>query len=191
MQTPKAKPANKGNAKTIKAKAAAGARKSRKQLLVVIAAIVIAAVIFTSLFYGLYDTGKASFSTFKHNFNTAKNVGIFLNYSNINASTELVACSSALIQELSGPTGAHRDSTTIGLFVLYNDSCIYRASGLGTAAQNYSTGTRQQCLNYSNAMPSIFIGYGATNETTITANRLYFIGTQKYISQCGIAYQIT
>lgn len=163
---------------------------NKRALAVIIAVVVIAAIVFTSLFYGLYSSSSSSFTAFQSNFNSAKNVGIYINYTNSSSMGSLVACSSALIEELSGVSGAHRNASSISLFVLYNNSCIYK-QGLGQVAKNFSNATRQYCLNISRTMPSIFIAYGPTNGTVITSNRLYFVGDQKFITECGIAYQIT
>ena len=167
-------------------------RIGKKGMLIVVATFVVVVIIFTSLFFGISTTGNTTdFSTFQKNFNSAKNVAIYINDTNSVAFPYQVSCATALIEELSGPTLAHRNSSTINLFVLYNNSCIYKPGGLGSAITNYTNTTRQICLNYGKTMPSITLDYSNANGTVITTSSLRFIGDLKFLQQCGIAYQIT
>ncbi len=159
--------------------------------LIAVVIFAILAIVFTSLFFGLSRYGSTDFASFQSNFNSAKSVAIYINDTNSSIFPVQVSCATALIEELSGPTLAHRNASTINLFVLYNDSCVYKAGGLGTVITNYTYVSKQECLNYSKSMPSIFIGYSDVNNTAVMPSKLYFTGDSAFMRQCGIAYQIT
>lgn len=203
METKATSQRRKGNAKKIPLKAQRApqgtptahvvilARPRSRTALIAVAIFAILAIAFTSLFFGLSQYSSTDFASFQSNFNSAKSVAIYINDTNSSVFPVQVSCATALIEELSGPTLAHRNASTINLFVLYNDSCVYKAGGLGTIITNYTYVSKQECLNYSRSMPSIFIGYSNANSTTITPSRLYFTGDSAFMRQCGIAYQIT
>ena len=159
--------------------------------LAVIAIIIIFAAIFSSLFYGLVAYKPTSFKAFASNFNKANSVSIYINYTNGTDYAPELSCSNALIEELIGSVAAHKNASQINLYVLYNDSCIYRQGSLGTLISNYTNATRSECLGYGSSEPSIFINYSNVNRTIITPNKLYFTGDAKFLNECGIAYQIT
>ena len=162
-----------------------------KKTLAVIAIIIIFAAVFSSLFYGLVAYKPTSFKAFASNFNKANSVSIYINYTNGTDYAPELSCSNALIEELIGSVTAHKNASQINLYVLYNDSCIYRQGSLGTLISNYTNATRSECLGYGSSEPSISINYSNVNRTIITPNKLYFTGDAKFLNECGIAYQIT
>ena len=161
-----------------------------KRIAIVIAGIIIVAVLFSSIFYKFVNTSQ-QFQTFKSNFNSAKNVSIYLNYTNQSAYPSQIACASDLIQELTGPTQIHRNANTINYDVLYNNSCVYNPGGLGTVVKNYSYVSKSQCLSMGAGQPAIFISYSSVNSTIINGNNFYLSGNAKFLALCGISYQIT
>ncbi len=164
-------------------------KSSWKTPAIVVAAIVIIAALAYLSYSELY--GTTSFQDFKSAFNSAPNVAIYINDTNSTTYQYILGCTSSLIQELTGPTAAHRNSTTIRLFVIYNNSqsCLYSTGKFGYSV-NYSYDTVSNCLNYSRTAPSIFFSYGDVNHTSIIGNRLYIAGDKAFMNYCGIAYQI-
>lgn len=154
------------------------------------AAAVVVIALFAYLFYSL--SAPVSFQTFQHNFNSAASVAIYVNDTNSSTYTYAAGCADALVQELAGPTAAHRNASTIHFFIIYNASteCVYNPGQMGQPAGNYTYTSASNCLNYSKAMPSVFFRYAAANGTTVTATKLYVAGNAKFMALCGIAYQI-
>lgn len=165
-------------------------QKGRSKAPYAVAAAVLVIAVFAYLFYGLL--APTSFPAFKSSFNSAGSVAIYVNDTNSSTYTYALACADSLIQELTGPTAVHRDASTIHFFVLYNAStaCVYNPGVLGQVAANYTYTSASYCLNYSSAMPSIFLKYSAANSTIVEQNRLYVSGNAKFMALCGIAYQI-
>ncbi|MEM0149915.1 MAG: hypothetical protein QXW10_03410, partial [Candidatus Micrarchaeaceae archaeon] len=162
-----------------------------KKTIAIIAIIIIFASVFSALFYGLVAYKPTSFKAFADNFNKASSVSIYVNYTNSTDFAPELSCSTALIEELISSTTVHKNASQINFYVLYNDSCIYRQGALGTLISNYTNATRSECVGYGSGKPSIFINYSNSNSTIITPNRLYFTGDAKFLSECGIANQIT
>ena len=162
-----------------------------RQTLAIIAIVIIFAAVFSSLFYGLISYKPTSFSAFASNFNKASSVAIYVNYSNGTTFAPELSCSNALIEELTSSVKDHKNASQINLYVLYNDSCIYRQGALGTLISNYTNATRAECIGYGAGKPSVFINYSSVNRTIITPSKLYFSGDANFLDECGIAYQIT
>lgn len=163
--------------------------RNRAAALAGIVAVAVAVLAYLS-YSALYQQG-GSFQDFKARFNSASNVGIYINYTNSTTYQPLLSCATYLIQELTGPTPAHRNSTSISLFVIYNNSrsCVYTGGRFGYSV-NYSNATAAYCLNLSAAMPSIFFAYNAVNSTSVANGKLYLSGDRAFMNYCGIAYQI-
>lgn len=136
--------------------------------------------------------GGSGFQGFKATFNSAKDVAIYINDTNATTYSYVLSCTNALIQELTGPTPAHRNSTSIHLFVIYNGSrsCIYSSGQFGYSV-NYSYASASQCLAMGAPMPGISMSYSPTNSTRVSGSMLYVSGNEQYMAHCGIAYQIT
>lgn len=166
-----------------------GARAHRRRAVYTVVAIAAAMSIAYVLYGGL--SVPTSFSTFKSNFNSADSVAIYVNDTNPYY-TYAVTCADAIIQELVGPTSAHRNASTIKFFIIYDNStsCIYNPGIIGSANSSYANATAEECLNYSRSMPSIFLRYSDVNSTIVTPNRLYISGDARMMTLCGIAYQI-
>ena len=166
---------------------------TRRGLTIIILGVLIVIIIFGAIFYSIpyINNGNQSFNTFKSNFNSAKNVSIYVNDNNSVAYPYMISCEAALIEELTGPTAAHRTANTINLYVLHNNSCVYNPGGLGALIKNYTYTTSSACLSYGNSTPSIIVGYSTENATHISDNKLTFVGDSAFLDQCGISYQIT
>jgi len=150
-------------------------------IVIVVTLIAIAA----SIIYSTYFL-QPSFSVFQSNFNSAKQVGIYVQDYNSLIYTSTENCANKLIYNISK---AGRNVSTINFFVLTNDSCIYSPGfSLPISPKNASI---QECLNFSARNPSIFINYSPTNTTIIKPSKLYFIGNAEFLGECGIAYEIT
>lgn len=166
---------------------------TRKGFAIVALGVLIVVILFGAIFYNVpyINNGNQSFNIFKSNFNSAKNVSIYINDNNSVAYPYMISCEASLIEELTGPTGAHRPANSINLYVLHNNSCVYNPGGLGSLIKNYTYTSSSACLSYGNATPSISVGYGSMNATKITDNKLTFVGDSAFLQQCGISYQIT
>lgn len=166
-------------------------RSIERNALVAIAIVVILAAVFSALFYGLVAYKPTSFKAFASNFNRANSVAVYVNYTNGTEFAPELSCSNALIEELISSSAVHKNASQISLYILYNNSCVYRQGALGTLISNYTNATRSECISYGTGKPSIFINYSRANSTVITPEKLYFTGDAKFLSECGIAYQIT
>lgn len=168
----------------------AEAKNNRTTAIIVIAVAAIAVLAYLS--YLEFYSAPSSFQSFKSLFNSASEVSIYVNDTNVTTYQYVLGCTNALIQELTGPTPAHRNSTSIHLFVLYDNStsCIYSGGRFGYSV-NYSNATASQCLQMGASMPSIMLSYSRANSTRISGDRLYVSGDQQYMAHCGVAYQIT
>ena len=166
---------------------------TRKGLAIIMLGVLIVVILFGAIFYNVpyINNGNQQFNTFKSNFNNAKNVSIYINDNNSVAYPYMISCEAALIEELTGPTSAHRPANSISLYVLHNNSCVYNPGGLDSLLKNYTYTSSSACLSYGNLTPSISVGYSSQNSTKITNNKLTFVGDGAFLQQCGISYQIT
>ncbi len=166
---------------------------TKRGLAIVALGVLIIVILFGAIFYSVpyINNGNQSFNTFKSNFNSAKNVSIYINDNNSVAYPYMISCEAALIEELTGPTSAHRPANSINLYVLHNNSCVYNPGGLGSLLKNYTYTSSSACLSYGNSTPSISVGYSSENATKIINNKLTFVGDSAFLQQCGISYQIT
>lgn len=176
--TRKATPAQRGNGRSL------------RPLYIGIAVAVIA-VIAVLAYYSL--SSPTTFQEFKQNFNSAKEVAIYVNDTNPSTYQYAVGCAGAVIQQLVGPTSAHRDPSTVHFFIIYNSSteCVYNPGTIGEVNSTYTTTSASNCLNFSRSMPSMFFEYSAVNSTLITPTRLYVNGDERFMGMCGLAYQMT
>lgn len=181
---PKQKPAT----ATRKKKTYEGAAKYIVATVLVV--IIIASAIFATGLLSKHPS-NASFDAFKSNFNSAPRVNIFVAAYNGTVLSSTVGCATAVIEQIVASQANHRDASTIDLNIINETSCI-RTVGLGTSnVSNYTTTSLQNCLNTSDTEPSIFINYSLTNTTIIKPDALYVSGDSMFLSECGIASEIS
>ena len=183
----KAKPKNSSNG-------AAKEKENGSRLWIMIAialVIVIAAAVL--VYYFRFGTGssQASFSSFRNTFNSAPRVAIYVVSSNSTGLGATVGCATQLIEKLLETPQTHRNSSTIGFYVMNSTSCTYSSSGLGSAIKNYTSTSASNCISFSKSEPSIFLNYSPENRTIITRSALYLEGNSAFMSECGIAYEMT
>ena len=158
------------------------AQRDRKPLYAAVFIILLVIIVAGGLVYGLRSSaGQASFQQFQSNFNAAPKVAIYEQYSNASTYPYVIECGDSIIEQL-GISGV-RNTSSIDFFVETNStSCINKnGTNIGTAA----------CMNYSMKEPSIFINYSKNNSTVIKPNAMYVTGDAKFLSECGIASQLT
>ncbi len=164
-----------------------GGSTSRKAMAVIGIIVIVFAIAGFSV-YGLNrQSPGASFSTFKQNFDSAKNVAIVLTY-NTTTFPSTLDCATAVIEGLVGT--AHRNESTIDFMILNGNVCTAQ-NGLGSGSgQPYNT-TFQNCTRLAGSEPSIFINYSTTNSSIITPTQLHIYGDAKFMAECGVASEIS
>lgn len=156
---------------------------------VVIFIIVIIAIIAGGLAYGLNRQTGTSITTFENNFNSAPTVAIVVWANNNTNLGPPISCATNLIEELtSSHESAHRAASSIVQYYMNNTVCSY--SQIGVSA-NATTATPAQCRTMSAQYPRILINYSNTNSTSITPDALYVSGDLLFLSECGVASQIS
>ncbi|MCW6159752.1 MAG: hypothetical protein LVQ95_01530 [Candidatus Micrarchaeales archaeon] len=165
------------------AKKAGEPDKGGKRLLYAAVFIIVVVVIVAGgLVYGLRNSsGQASFQQFQRNFNAAPRVAIYEQYSNASTYPYVIACGDSVIEQLG--VSRVRNTSTIDFFVETNSTSCINKNGTNIGLQ--------ACMNYSAKEPSIFVGYNKSNSTIIKPNALYVTGDAKFLSECGIAAEIT
>jgi hypothetical protein len=162
---------------------------SRRKVAAIIGIIVIIVAIAGFSVYGLNKgpPQNASFSTFKQNFDSAKDVAIVLTY-NTTTFPSTLGCATAVIEGLTGT--AHRNESTIDFLILNGNLCTAQ-NGLGSGSgQPYNT-TFQNCTRTASSEPSVYINYSDTNGSTITPTQLHIYGDVKFLAECGVASEIS
>ncbi|MCL5405063.1 MAG: hypothetical protein M1125_04505 [Candidatus Marsarchaeota archaeon] len=158
---------------------------------VVIVAIIIILIIFAgAIVYSLRVSkpAPASFSEFQKNFESANAIGVYASYTDNTSFSSTVACSTALIEAITGDSAMHKSPGQIHFFILNSTACTY--SVLGPNATSY-TSTVANCTAFSTTHPSIFINYSAYARTVITPNAIYVYGNSTSLAECGIASEIS
>ena len=155
------------------------------------AIIIIIAIIGFAIVAGSFGNNQTTnFNTFRNNFNSAPRVEIFITAYNGTVLSGTAGCATAIIEEIVASKTNHRNSTTIDFNIINQTSCV-RESGLGTRA-NYTNSTLQDCLNYINNYPTIYINYSSTANTTIIRPKyLYISGSSLFLRECGVASEIS
>lgn len=138
-----------------------------------------------------FKQSTVSFETFLNNFNSAQRIAIYATAYNGTILSSTVGCATAIIQKIVGSQQMHRDSSTIDFYVINETTCTYAENGLGHQTNGYITTPVSNCLNVSRSETTIYINYSSTNITIIKPNYLYFSGDQLFLSQCGIAEQLS
>ncbi len=158
-------------------------------LFIVVAVFAIAG----GLVYGLNRAQQStSISTFENNFDAAPRVALLVTAYNGLALAATVGCATNLIEQLAATHGsAHRDTSTIDFYVINQSACVYSPYGLGSSYINYSKASPSQCLSMSANEPRIFINFSSANQTMITPTALYVMGDVDYLTQCGVAAELT
>ncbi|MGI0100516.1 MAG: hypothetical protein ACREBH_02245 [Candidatus Micrarchaeaceae archaeon] len=163
-----------------------------------VAIIIVVAVIAIAIFASgiLNDIGggqgpSSSFIAFKHNFDTAPRVDIFVAAYNGTVLSSTIGCATAVIEEVVGSKTNHRNASTIDLNIVNQTSCI-RTRGLGgNVTANYTVESLQNCLNTSSHEPTLYINYSTKNKTVISPEYMYVSGSVIFLRECGIASQIS
>jgi hypothetical protein len=174
-----------------KPKGKQGSAKAKSHAPIIAAIVIIVAAIAAALLYNAYGAGGASFTTFKSTFNSAPRVGIYVVADNGTGLASTVGCATQLIEKIVATPGIHRNSSTIGFYVLNSTSCTYLAGGLGRQIKNYTYTSASDCINFSRSAPSIFLNYSQYNNTIIKKSAIYIEGNAAFMGECGIAYEIT
>jgi hypothetical protein len=168
---------------------AAAERSSSIALAVVVIVVFIAALVAA---YFMTRPGSASgFSGFVGKFHSAPRVAIAVTAYNSIAFSYTIACGTSVIERIVGSKQYHRNETTIDFFVINSTSCIVPNAALGSAtgAVNESIAT---CMSRINSEPSIYINYSASrNVTSIKGTSLYTAGDATFLSECGIAQELS
>jgi hypothetical protein len=150
--------------------------------------LVVLAVAIIALAYVWASSSQPTFQNFRSAFDSARNISIYVQYTNSSFFVSANGCASSLIEKLTSNQTYHKAPGAISFFVINETSCTYLA-GLGTAAGNYSTATPQQCINMAEGKPSIFLQPGQ-NGTQVTRESLTVTGTYSYVMECGIASEL-
>jgi hypothetical protein len=170
---------------TKKAKPSGGLRGAWAVVFIVIMFIAVAG----GLVYGLNRSTGTSITTFENNFNSAPTIAIVVSAKN---NTELgppISCATNLIEEITSAHGsAHRSASSIVQYYMNASICSYSQIGV---SENATAATPAQCLSMSSAYPRIVINYSDTNSTTITPDALYVSGNLQFLSECGVASEIS
>jgi uncharacterized integral membrane protein len=157
-----------------------------------IAIIIVVVIIGFAIFAGNYamQNTNSSFNTFKANFDSAPRVAIFVTAYNGTVLSGTVGCATAIIEEIASSKTNHRNTSTIDFNIINQTSCI-QSPGLTENNSNYRTTTLQNCLNITKTEPTIYINYSSTNSTVIKPDYLYVSGTGLFLSECGVASEIS
>ena len=164
-------------------------RSSSIALAVVVIVVFIAALVAA---YFITKSGSSSgFSGFVSKFHSAPRVAIAVTAYNSTEFSYTIACGTSVIERIVGSKQYHRNETTIDFFVINGTSCIVPNAALGSAtgAVNESIST---CMSRINSEPSIYINYSASrNITSIKGTSLYTAGDATFLSECGIAQELS
>lgn len=163
---------------------------ARFYIIIAVAIILIASIV---IMFKMSPASAASdFATFKGNFLSSSRVAIFATAYNGTVLTSTVGCATKIIESVVGSKTAHRNASTIDFYVVNATSCTYAKNGLGaTNGANYTTSSLSYCLNMSKNEPTIFLNYSSTNVTTIQPKFLYTSGNAMFLSECGVASELT
>lgn len=168
---------------TNNAKTSASGSRLRAALLLIVPVALIFIVFFTVVLPGLTNV---PFSTFKSNFDSAKNVAIVVTYFNTSQYISQSQCFSTAIQVVAG----RRNASSIGFYILNQTNCTYSPTGLGHGI-NVSTTTKAYCLNLARSVPTVYLNYSASNGTLVKAYDLYVYGNSAYWAGCPIAVELS
>lgn len=182
------KSAAKGS-REVTGKPKAGALKYIAAIIIVIA--IIGAAIFAGL--SISQSQEGSFSTFKSNFDSAPRVAITVTAYNGTVLSGTVGCATAIILQIASSQNTHRNTSTIDFSIINQSSCLEAKGLLGNGPNpNYTTTSVQNCVNLTMGEPAIYINYSAAGNTTVIKPRLLYIaGTSTFLSQCGVASEIS
>ncbi len=169
------------------------ANAKRQPLMPLLAALAIAIIAIASLFAYFYIANSNTFSinAFKSAYQASNSIAIYANATLLNYSSSVFSCASALIEQAYAPS---MHAMQINYFVIANNSCLYKKyikGSIESITGNYTTLSLQQCMAIGKGMPSVFIGYAATNKTFANGNALYAYGNAAFLNNCGIAYMLT
>ena len=160
-----------------------------------VAIVIIIAIIGAAIFAGMSITQNqgGSFETFKSNFNSAPRVAITVTAYNGTVLSGTVGCATAVILQIASSQNTHRNTSTIDFSIINQSSCLEAKGLLGNGPHpNYTTTSVQNCVNLTMSEPAIYINYSATGNTTMIKPRLLYIaGTSTFLSQCGVASEIS
>jgi hypothetical protein len=135
-----------------------------------------------------YSSTAPTFQGFRHSFDAASNVSIFVQDYNSTFFISAEGCATGLIERIASNQTYHKSPAAINFFVINDTSCVYN-KGLGKEGDNYTYTTLQNCLNFTATMPSVLFEYG-TNSTAIKGKALYITGDSQYLTQCGISSEL-
>lgn len=158
----------------------------------VAAIIIIVAIIGVAIFANYYVIGNQTatpFTSFKNNFDSAPRVVIMVAGYNGTVLSSTISCATSVIEQIVASKTNHRDPSTIDLSIINQTSCVL-STGL-EGKTNYTTTSLQNCINYTKTEPTIFINYTTKNTTLIHPDYLYISGDSLYLSECGVASQIS
>ena len=157
--------------------------------------VLIGVAIFTSVLLnpGNNKSMNGSFLQFRHNFDTAPRVNLFVTAYNGTVLSSTEACATSVIEQVVSNRTYHRNSSTIDFNLVVNSTSCIRVAGLpgGASKPNYTTTSLQNCLNTTKAEPTLYINYSITNRTEISPEYMYVSGDALFLSECGIASQIS
>lgn len=168
------------------------AKASQLQWIAVAAAVFVIALAAAYLLTGHSFTGSNSnFSGFLSAFRSAPRVAIAVTAYNSTQFSYTIACGTSVIERIVGSKQYHRNETTIDFFVLNRTVCVVPNAALGSAtgALNESIAN---CTARIASEPSIYINYSSSsNVTRIRGTSLYTSGDAAFLSECGIASEMS
>lgn len=155
--------------------------------IIIIVAIIGAAIFANYYFVGNHNNGD--FTVFQSNFNSAPRVTIMVAGYNGTVLSSTIGCATSVIEQIVASKTNHRDPSTIDLSIINQTSCVLSTGLQGKT--NYTVTSLQNCINYTKTEPTIFINYSTTNSTIIHPDYLSITGDQLYLSECGVASEIS
>jgi hypothetical protein len=167
--------------------------QSKRNVGVVVLVVIIVLAVAGALAYGLNapQQSQTSIDVFESNFDSAQNVSIIVTAYNGPTLAASSGCASSLIEQVTATHGsAHKNASMIGFYVINSTKCLY-TQHLRITGAKYSNSTPEFCVNLTKGTPSIFINYSNANRTIIMPDALYVSGTMEFLSQCGVASEIT
>jgi len=163
-----------------------------KKYIAIIGAIIIVIIFAGAIVFGLKSQAppspQASLSAFEHNFESANTIGVYATYTTNASFSDVIGCSTALVEAIAGKSAIHKSYSQIHYFVINQTSCT--SATLGPNATT-SVGTIGNCTAFSTSHPSIFVNYSTFTKTLIKPDALYFYGNSTSLLECGIASQIS
>ena len=173
------------------AKKEPGAIKIQSKWLFPICAVA-AVIIIAIAAYFIYNNGtglsSVPFSTFKANFRSAQRVGVVAEYTNLTQYNVYVEpCVSRVLYAI-GASGRNRTDIDFLIIDQANQSCLYQRS-LGEIALNNANSS--YCLGIANSEPSVFLSYGSSNSTSLTASAIHVYGNANYMASCPIVVDLS